>query len=119
MQRMLEIKAESPKLDTVQYYWLDDLVGRIEFKQDTMRVFWKCGLESEVALNASKVEEPTHVAELYRNSLDRAQQNENKSVSVIQASEKRVSTREAQRSVAVQAAKNLRTKKNGAVANDY
>ena len=36
MQRMLEIKAESPKLDTVQYYWLDDLVERIEFKQDTM-----------------------------------------------------------------------------------
>ena len=34
MQRMLEIKAESPKLDTVQYYWLDDLVGHIEFKQE-------------------------------------------------------------------------------------
>lgn len=119
MQRMLEIKAESPKMDTVQYYWLDDLVERIEFKQDTMWVFWKCGLESEVALKASKAEEPTHVAEIYRNSLDCAQQNENKSVSVIQASEKRVSTREAQRSVAVQAAKNLRTKKNGAVANDY
>ena len=80
---MLEIKAESPKLDTVQYYWLDDLVGHIEFKQDTMRVFWKCGLESEVALNASKVEEPTHVAELYRNSLDRAQRSENKPVSVV------------------------------------
>ena len=119
MQRMLEIKAESPKLDTVQYYWLDDLVARIEFKQDTMRVFWKCGLESEVALNASKVEEPTHVAELYRNSLDRAQRNENKSVSVVRADKKSVSTREAQRSVAVQAAKNLRAKKNGAVANDY
>lgn len=119
MQRMLEIKAESPKLDTVQYYWLDDLVGHIEFKQDTMRVFWKCGLESEVALNASKVEEPTHVAELYRNSLDRAQRSENKPVSVVRADKKSVNTREAQRNVAMQTAKNLRAKENGVAANDY
>ena len=120
MQRMLEIKAESPKLDTVQYYWLDDLVERIEFKQDTMQVFWKCGLESEVAMNASKVEEPTHVAELYRNSLDRVQQSENKPVTVVQASvsaEKRVNTREAQRNAAMQAAKNLRAKKNAVASN--
>lgn len=119
MQRMLEIKAESPKLDTVQYYWLDDLVGHIEFKQDTMRVFWKCGLESEVALNASKVEEPTHVAELYRNSLDRAQRSENKPVSVVRADKKSVNTREAQRNAAMQTAKNLRAKENGVAANDY
>lgn len=119
MQRMLEIKAESPKLDTVQYYWLDDLVGHIEFKQDTVRVFWKCGLESEVALNASKVEEPTHVAELYRNSLDRAQRSENKPVSVVRADKKSVNTREAQRNAAMQTAKNLRAKENGVAANDY
>jgi len=119
MQRMLEIKAESPKLDTVQYYWLDDLVGHIEFKQDTMRVLWKCGLESEVALNASKVEEPTHVAELYRNSLDRAQRSENKPVSVVRADKKSVNTREAQRNAAMQTAKNLRAKENGVAANDY
>ena len=87
-----------------------------------MQVFWKCGLESEVALNASKVEEPTHVAELYRNSLDREQRSENKSVSVVRAdkksvsTEKHVSAREAQRNAAMQAAKNLRAKK-GAVAN--
>lgn len=117
MQRMLEIKAESPKLDTVQYYWLDDLVGHIEFKQDTMRVFWKCGLESEVALNASKVEEPTHVAELYRNSLDRAQRSENKPVSVVRADKKSVNTREAQRNAAMQTAKNLRAKENGVAAD--
>ena len=117
---MLEIKAESPKLDTVQYYWLDDLVERVEFKQDTMRVFWKCGLESEVAMNASKVEEPTHVAELYRNSLDRVQQNESKPVTVVRASvsaEKCVNTREAQRNAAMQAAKNLRAKKNAVASN--
>ena len=119
MQRMLEIKAESPKLDTVQYYWLDDLVGHIEFKQDTMQVFWKCGLESEVALNASKVEEPTHVAKLYRNSLDRAQRCENKPVSVVRADKKPMNTREAQRNAAMQAAKNLRAKENGVAANDY
>ena len=116
MQRMLEIKAESPKLDTVQYYWLDDLVERIEFKQDTMRVFWKCGLESEVALNASKAEEPTHVAEIYRNSLDCAQRCENKPVSVVRADKKAVGTQEAHRNAAMQAAKNLRANK-GTVAN--
>ena len=75
MQRMLEIKEEAPKQDSVQYYWLDDLVERVEFEGDTMRVFWKCGLSSEVVLNAPKAEEPTHVAELYRNSLDCAQRN--------------------------------------------
>ena len=105
MQRMLEIKMESPKLDSVQYYWLDDLVERIEFYGDAIRVFWKCGLESEVALNASKVEDPTHVAELYRNSLDRVQRSQN----MIPIPEKHISA---------QAAQNLRTRKNGAAAND-
>ena len=81
-----------------------------------MRVFWKCGLESEVALKASKAEEPTHVAEIYRNSLDCAQQNENKSVSTVRVPEKKMSPREAQRNAAMQAAKNLRANK-GTVAN--
>ena len=72
-KRMQEIKAESPKMESVQYYWLDDLVERVEFFGDTMRVFWKCGLESEVPLNIPKSEEPTHVAELYRSFLGRLQ----------------------------------------------
>ena len=72
-KRMQEIKAESPKMESVQYYWLDDLVERVEFRGDEMCVFWKCGLESEVPLNTPKAEEPTHVAELYRSFLGRLQ----------------------------------------------
>ena len=72
-KRMMEIKGESPRMESVQYYWLDDLVERVEFRGDEMCVFWKCGLESEVPLNIPKAEEPTHVAELYRSFLGRLQ----------------------------------------------
>ena len=109
-QRMLEIKAESPKLDSVQYYWLDDLVDRVEFEGDTMQVFWKCGLESNLSLNTSKAEEPTHVAALYRNSLERIQRNEVKAERTKRAAEKQRSTHGVQ---------SLRTRKKGAAANDY
>ena len=120
MQRMLEIKAESPALDTVQYYWLDDLVDRVEFEGNAMRVLWKCGLESKVPLNASKAEEPTHVAALYRNSLERIGQSEKKSVHTVRTENKKSATpREMQRNAAMQAARNLRSKKEGAAANDY
>lgn len=66
-RRMQRIKVEMPKMEQIQYYWLDDLVERVEFKNDFMCVFWKCGLESEVPLHIPRAEEPTHVAELYRN----------------------------------------------------
>lgn len=72
-KRMLEIKAESPRMETVQYYWLDDLVERVEFHDDRMKVFWKCALESEAPLNIPKSEEPAHVAALYRAFLGRLQ----------------------------------------------
>lgn len=38
MKRMMEIKEESPKMESVQYYWLNDLVERVEFAGDTMKV---------------------------------------------------------------------------------
>lgn len=122
MQRMLEIKAESPKLDTVQYYWLDDLVEHVEFKGDTMQVFWKCGLTSEIAMNIPDTEKPEYIAERYLTLQTRAMQSENKSVSVVRiekkpvSAEKHVSAREAQRNAAMQAAKNLRAKKNAAAS---
>lgn len=80
MGRMLEIKEESPQMYSVQYYWLDDLVEHIEFAGDTMKVFWQCGLCSEVALHAVNAAEPTHVAEIYRNYAARKQQKNGRSV---------------------------------------
>ena len=74
MKRMMEIKEESPKMESVQYYWLNDLVERVEFSGDTMKVFWKCGLYSEEELHAVNAAEPTHVAEIYRNYVIRKQQ---------------------------------------------
>lgn len=64
-------KRAFPRMESVQYWWLDDLVERVEFGFGTMKVFWKCDLESEVPLHGSKVEEPTHVAKLYRDFLTR------------------------------------------------
>lgn len=73
MLRMEEIKEESPIMTSVQYYWLDDLVERIEFKDNNLQVYWKCGLTSEVEMNIPANEEPTHVAELYRRFRTRLQ----------------------------------------------
>ena len=63
---MEEIKAESPLMTSVHYYWLDDLVERVEFIGSTLRVYWKCGLVNEARMKIPASEEPTHVAELYR-----------------------------------------------------
>ena len=66
LKRMEEIKAESPLMTSVHYYWLDDLVERVEFIGSTLRVYWKCGLVNEARMKIPASEEPTHVAELYR-----------------------------------------------------
>ena len=73
MKRMMKIKEENPKMESVQYYWLNDLVERVEFAGDTMKVFWKCGGYSEEELHAVNAAEPTHVAEIYRNYVLRKQ----------------------------------------------
>ena len=53
-------------MTSVHYYWLDDLVERVEFIGSTLRVYWKCGLVNEARMKIPASEEPTHVAELYR-----------------------------------------------------
>ena len=69
----LEFKKVHPKLDSVQYFWLDDLVERVAFGKDSMTVFWKGGSDSEVKFHAVNAAEPCHVAELYQNYLKRQQ----------------------------------------------
>lgn len=77
MRRMLESKRENPRFDTVQYYWLDDLVECMKIEGGNLKVLWKCGLENTAALNLSRSEEPTYVAERYRNALEHAAQRRN------------------------------------------
>lgn len=57
--------------DKVQYYWLDEHVARLKFSGDLLRVFWRDGTSTEEPLHYSKAEDPIHVAELYRNFLNR------------------------------------------------
>ena len=115
MKRMMEIKEESPKMESVQYYWLNDLVERVEFAGDTMKVFWKCGLYSEKELHAVNAAEPTHVAEIYRNYVIRKQQKKNKPI--VKKGRKSTEKKVSRKTAAMQAAQNLRTRKRkGATA---
>lgn len=116
MKRMREIKKESPKMNSVQYYWLDDLVERVEVEGDTLRVFWKCGLDSSAVLHAVRAAEPAHVAELYRNYMARRQSAKAPSAGEETAEEKMESVRPAGRepeheSLPHRTAQNLRTGK--------
>ena len=70
-QTMLEMKTERPTLDEVHYYWLNDLVERLEFENDDLKIFWKCGLESRVALHTPKGQLPERIAASYRASRER------------------------------------------------
>ena len=120
MMRMLEIKEESPKMETVQYYWLDDLVDRVEFKDDTMKVFWKCGLTNKVDMIIPKNRKPEVIAKRYCAMQDRILESANKPVNseslVKESKSKRPA--DAQRTAARQAAMNLRSRQKGKVAND-
>lgn len=87
-KRTMEIREESPKMESVQYYWLNDLVERVEFAGDTMKIFWKCGSYSEEELHAVNAAEPTHVAEIYRNYVIRKQSRNNSTVKRIKVDEK-------------------------------
>ena len=67
-----ETKINNPTMDSVEYYWLDDLVERIELNiGPVLTVYWKGGLKSPGKLAYSKKEEPGHVADLYRRYLER------------------------------------------------
>ena len=70
-QIMREMKTEQPTLDKVHYYWLDDLVERVEFEDDDLKIFWKCGLESRIALHTPKGQMPERIAASYRASRER------------------------------------------------
>ena len=70
-QVMREMKTEQPTLDEVHYYWLDDLVERLEFENDALKIFWKCGLEGRVALHTPKGQPPERIAASYRVSRER------------------------------------------------
>lgn len=120
MARILEIKEESPKMETVQYYWLDDLIDRVEFKDDTMKVFWKCGLTNKVDMIIPKNRKPEVIAKRYCAMQERILESANKPVNsecpVKESESKRPA--DAQRTAARQAAMNLRARQKGKVAND-
>ena len=88
MQRMMKIREESPKMEAIQYYWLDDLVDRVEFECDTMKVFWKCGLTSKAAMNISGTQKPEVIAERYCVIQKRVLNSVKKSVQVQNAAKK-------------------------------
>lgn len=57
--------------DKMQYYWLDEHVERLKFSGNLLLVFWTDGTSTAELLRYSRTEDPIHVAELYRNFLDR------------------------------------------------
>jgi DNA invertase Pin-like site-specific DNA recombinase len=93
-QRMLTYKKEMPCFDTVEYYWLDELVDRLELGRHTcmpavmrvlkrkngkiiddrtLTVYWKCGLKSTVYTGVQKDKDcPQVMVSLYQNYLDKA-----------------------------------------------
>ena len=86
-EMMKQIKAEHPAFDSVDYWWLDDLVGRIEFgchsyaptelsampeemrkdaDDSTMTIVWKCGLKQTVSTGIIRDSQfPQHKAILW------------------------------------------------------
>ncbi len=71
VQTIRKIKMNQPTLDEVHYYWLDDLVERLEFENDDLKIFWKCGLKSQIALHTPKGQLPERIAASYRAKTER------------------------------------------------
>lgn len=69
VDRICRIKESIPEMKSVEYYWLDDMVERIEFENDCVVVTWKGGTKNKVAMKLTPAGYPEHVAELYRNQL--------------------------------------------------
>ena len=65
---MLELWKKRLFLKKVDYYWLDDTVDRITFsKENTLTVYWRCGLKTTVPLPVRHHREnPVYAAEVYR-----------------------------------------------------
>ena len=60
-------------LDSVEYFWLEELVQQLEFCGDMLAVTWGWGEKTAVPMGVPASEEPTHVAALYRAYLERTQ----------------------------------------------
>lgn len=67
--RMRRIKESIPEMKSVEYYWLDDMVERIEFENSCIIVTWKGGTKNKAAMKLTPAGNPEHVAELYRNQM--------------------------------------------------
>ena len=66
------------QLDSVEYFWLEELVERLEFEGAYLAVSWKWGARTKVPMGIPRVEEPTHVAALYRGYLERTQEGDDR-----------------------------------------
>ena len=67
-EHLLELWKKRLFLKKVDYYWLDDTVDRITFsKENTLTVYWRCGLKTTVPLPVRHHREnPVYAAEVYR-----------------------------------------------------
>lgn len=81
VQHFLRMKMEQARMETVEMYWLDELVERIELEEADMQissspagcwwavVHWRCGLESRVLMPLGRhYNMPEAVAEQYYNN---------------------------------------------------
>ena len=97
-EMMLAIKQEYPEMQSVEFWWVDDLVDHIEFGAHTttekeyrrkralreevtddriMKVFWKCGLITTVRSEVVDARDnPYTVAEMYWRSIERQKTRE-------------------------------------------
>ena len=88
----LKIKAENPKMDSVEYWWVDELIDHVEFgahshtgrefarlaalgeavtDDRTVKVYWNCGLITTVSSGIfDERDHPAFVAERYWKRID-------------------------------------------------
>ena len=90
LERMLDTKRREQQKNTVHYNWLDDLVERITFSNETMQVYWKCGLKSVVFMKIPPTENPVYVAKLYRKFLNRIETGEYQSAKLRNVTEQKL-----------------------------
>lgn len=105
-KQMLALKQKHPKMEKVEYYWLEDLVDKIEIGAHlfvscalsesenydrTITVFWKFGLKTIVPTGLEKEKDnPRHIAELYRRYLNRHKDTKQNAQKQIQNTQKQI-----------------------------
>ena len=92
---LLSMKKETPVFETIDYWWVDDLIDHIEFGthsmnarelmrmkalgKDTdgdriMKVFWRCGVVTTVSSGAvTERDDPRKLAQMHRRMVERQQ----------------------------------------------